>query len=147
MQTRFNRLLDKGMAAVFVSQTNPVWIELYSYAHIFFCFDRKACSLIMSEKLYRTRTKLMTTMCGTRQYCMLSYVFCQASCKCRSIEVFCSPPFPFTKSKLHKNNMKTRLLISRTSMLYLLKTAGQKASLHRTKSSSKLNQNKNLIAT
>lgn len=41
------------------------------------------------------------------------------------------------------------LLISLTSMLYLLKTAGQNASLHRTKSSSKLRKyekNKNIIS-
>ena len=30
--------LNKGMAAMLVSPTNPLGIELYSYANAFFCF-------------------------------------------------------------------------------------------------------------
>ena len=38
--------LNKGTAAMLVSQSNPPGIELYSYANVFFCFGRKTCSLI-----------------------------------------------------------------------------------------------------
>jgi len=31
-------VLNKGIVAMLVSQTNPPGIELYSYANVFFCF-------------------------------------------------------------------------------------------------------------
>ena len=46
--------LNKGTAAMLVSPTNPLGIELYSYANSFFCFALKACSLITWVKtLYK----------------------------------------------------------------------------------------------
>ena len=47
--------LNKGTAAMLVSQTNPSGIELSSlYENVFFCFGWKTCSLITSVKtLYR----------------------------------------------------------------------------------------------
>ena len=46
--------LHKGTAAMLVSPTNPSWIELYSYANVFFCFSWKTCSLITWVKtLYK----------------------------------------------------------------------------------------------
>jgi len=33
--------LNKGTAAMLVSPTNPLGIELYSYANVFFCFALK----------------------------------------------------------------------------------------------------------
>ena len=39
--------LHKGTAAILVSPTNPLGIELYSYASAFFCFTLRTCSLIM----------------------------------------------------------------------------------------------------
>ena len=39
--------LNKGTVAMLVSPTNPLGIELYSYANVLFCFALKTCSLIM----------------------------------------------------------------------------------------------------
>ena len=51
--------LNKGTAAMLVSQTNPQGIELYSYAKVFFCFGWKTCSLITWVKtLYSTKTAI-----------------------------------------------------------------------------------------
>ena len=36
---------NKGTAAMLVSPTSPLGIELYSYANVFFCFGWKRCSL------------------------------------------------------------------------------------------------------
>ena len=38
--------LNKGTAAMLVSPTNPLGIEFYSYANVFFWFGWKTCSLI-----------------------------------------------------------------------------------------------------
>ena len=38
--------LNKGTAAMLLSQINPPGIELYSYANVFFCFGWKTCSLV-----------------------------------------------------------------------------------------------------
>ena len=38
--------LNKGTAAMLVSPTNPLGIELYSYASVFFCFSWSTRALI-----------------------------------------------------------------------------------------------------
>ena len=58
--------LNKGTAAMLVSPTNPLKIELYSYANSFFCFALKTGLLITWVKkhylqatwFYRTHIKL-----------------------------------------------------------------------------------------
>ena len=53
--------LNKGTAAMLVSPTNPLGIELYSYANVFFCFGWKTCSLITWVKtLYRLFSRDVT---------------------------------------------------------------------------------------
>ena len=42
--------LNKGTAAILVSPTNPLGIEPYAYANVFFCFGWKTYSLIMWVK-------------------------------------------------------------------------------------------------
>ena len=48
--------LNKGTTAMLVSPTNPLGIELCSYANIFFCFGWKTCSLVKWVETLNTQT-------------------------------------------------------------------------------------------